>query len=40
MGTLELVSVCFLAIVWIAQWLDWRAGLEHPSMRIRISHDY
>jgi len=35
MGTL---CICVLAVVWIAQWLDWQAGLEHPSLRIRVSH--
>jgi len=32
------LCLCFLILVWIAQWLDWRAGLEYPSVRIRVSH--
>jgi hypothetical protein len=38
MWAVPLVSVSFVALVWIAQWLDWQAGLEQPSLRIRVSH--
>jgi hypothetical protein len=30
--------ICGLALMWIAQWLDWQAGLEDPSLKIRTSH--
>jgi len=30
-----LVCSCGLILVWTAQWLDWQAGLQHPSLRIR-----
>jgi hypothetical protein len=39
MATLELLGLGFVSLVWIAQWLDWQAGLEHPSLRIRVSHN-
>jgi hypothetical protein len=35
-----LAYACGVVLMWIAQWLDWQYGLEHPSMRIRVSHNW
>ena len=28
----RLVAICFLALIWIAQWLDWESGIQDRQL--------